>query len=414
MKHALFAFLAALALHANAADYSDLPPPEEIKAALGTNAGVQMAETGVLLEQANRRKWEAGSHEFNVRVGSARRSVTGVQGSLKEWDVALERPLRLPNKVSIDSDIGAQGVARAEFALGDARHEASRALLHLWFNWKREQAQAGQWQQQVDILGQQAQMTEKRMQAGDAPRMELNQAQAALAQASVALQQARARTQLAATDILRLFPDFALPQQTTSAEPQAISRDAAYWKDLVLEHNHELDMAQADARYQRLLAERSRADRIADPTVGVRYSNEMGGNERVAGVYLSVPFSFGARGATAEAAGYQAQISAQREIAVRRRLENDIASTYAQAVSSYDTWQQAHEAASSIRQNADLVARAYALGESSLSEVLTARRLALESSLADTVARLDANEARYRLLLDAHQLWSQEGTEASR
>jgi outer membrane protein TolC len=87
-------------------------------------------------------------------------------------------------------------------------------------------------------------------------------------------------------------------------------------------------------------------------------------------------------------------------------LEGDIYAAHTQALSSYQIWLQAREAAASIRQNADLVSRAYSLGESNLSETLTARRLALESSLAESLMRLDANEARYRLLLDAHQLWT--------
>ncbi len=111
------------------------------------------------------------------------------------------------------------------------------------------------------------------------------------------------------------------------------------------------------------------------------------------------------RNANAENAEYQAQIAADRENAVHRRLEGDVYAAYTQALNSYQIWLQAHEAAASIRQNADLVARAYSLGESSLSETLIARRLALESSLSESLARLDANEARYRLLLDAHRLW---------
>jgi Cu/Ag efflux pump CusA len=54
---------------------------------------------------------------------------------------------------------------------------------------------------------------------------------------------------------------------------------------------------------------------------------------------------------------------------------------------------------------ADLAARAYALGEGSAADVLTARRLALEARITATVATIDAREARYRLLLDAHALW---------
>jgi outer membrane protein TolC len=52
-----------------------------------------------------------------------------------------------------------------------------------------------------------------------------------------------------------------------------------------------------------------------------------------------------------------------------------------------------------------MTARAYQLGEGSLSDLLTARRLANEAQLASRLAQLDALELRYRLLLDAHRLW---------
>ncbi len=407
MKHTALILAALLPAAAFAAEapYPDLPPPAQVEAALNSNVNVMTAETGIKVEQANQRRWQEGPHEFSVRLGTARRQVVSAEQRLKEWDVSLERPIRMPNKASIDSDIGEAGVARSEFALGDARHEASRVLLRLWFNWQRERAAASQWQQQVDILDQQAKATEKRMAAGDAPKMELNPARAAVAQATVALQQAKVRAGLAANELRRQFPDLVLPEQPATATPQAIEHDYDYWKNLVFEHNHELGMVQSEARLQLLHAQRSRADRLADPTIGLRYSNEMGGNERVTGVYMVVPFSFGVRGAIAEGAGYQAEIAAEREAAVKRRLESDVSAAYAQSVGNYESWRQAHEAAVSVRQNAELMTRAYSLGESSLSDVLTARRLALESSLAETVAQLDANEARYRLLLDAHQLW---------
>lgn len=385
--------------------YPDLPPLSQVDAALNSNLNVMTAETGIKVEQANQRRWEAGNHEFNMRVGAARRQVVSAEQRLREWDVALERAVRLPGKSGIDSDIGAEGVRRAEFALGDARHEASRQLLHLWFNWQRERAQAGQWQAQVDILGQQVAMTEKRLAAGDAPRMELNQVRAVMAQAAVALQQAKVRTEFAANELIRLFPDLVLPQEVTPVTPQPVDHDLAYWRSRILDENHELGMVQSEARIQHLVAQRNRADRTADPTLGVRFSSEMGGNERVTGVYVVVPFSFGVRDAVAQGSVYQAEIAAEREAAVRRRLESDVLNAYNQSVGNFITWQQAHDAATGMRENADLIARAYTLGERSLSDVLAARRLALESSLAETVAQMDANEARYRLILDAHMLW---------
>jgi outer membrane protein TolC len=377
-----------------------------VDAALSSHVNVLNAETGIRIEQVNQRKWNSGNYEFNVRAGSAKRQVGSTGPKLNEWDVAVERPLRLINKVMIDSDIGEEVVARANHVLGDARHETGRALLHLWFNWQREQMQVTVWQQQVEILKHQAQTTAKRLIAGDAPRMEMSQANAVVSQASVSLQQAKMRAELAGNELAKQFPNIILPPRLTPSEPQSIPEDFEFWKQTILGHNHELEMVRSERRIQQMLAQRSRADRLPDPTIGVRYSNEMGGNEKVTGMYLSIPISFGLRSANAENAEYQAQIAGDRENAVARRLEADIYAAHMQALIGFQIWTQAKDAADSMRQNAELVTRAYSLGEISLTETLTARRLALESALSESLARLDANEARYRLLLDAHKLWT--------
>ncbi len=395
---------------ANSAEINrpDLPPPAQVMKALDEHLLVLNAENALIQEQANQRKWNSGPYEFNLRAGSAQRNIANTGQKLKEWDVALERPLRLFNKISLDEEIGAAGVQRAGYALGDAHHEAGRLLLKLWFNWQREQATALLWKQQVEILRQQALMTEKRVKAGDAPKLELNQAQAATASAGVTWHQAELRTQLAGNDLARPFPAIQLPETLTPATPSPIEHDFAHWKSLILNSNHELAMVEQQTRLQHLLATRSRADQIPDPTVGMRFSNEMGGNEKVSGVYVMVPFSFGQRQATSDGAAQQAVMAADQEAFVKRRLEGDIYSAHLQAVKSFESWQLAQQAATEIRNNAELVAKAYTLGEASLSDSLTARRIALEASVAERLTQLDANEAHYRLLLDAHQLWAQD------
>jgi len=407
MKLQLAIIFAALsqASFANETATPDLPPSSQVEIALNNHINVLTATTGVKIELVNQRKLDNGHYEFNVRAGSAQRKVTTPDNNLNEWDVALERPIRLPNKMLIDRELGREGIEHAEEILGDARHEAGRLLLKSWFNWQREQAQAAQWQQQVNVLQQQAKMTEKRFKAGDAPKIEMSQANAAVAQATVALQLASARTLLAGNELKRQFPAIELPAENSYPQPQAIEHDFNYWRDIILAHNHELGIVQSQQRIQQKYAERSSADIIPDPTIGLRFSNEMGGNEKVTGFYVTIPLSFGQRGATAEQAKYQAEIANQQEAVVRQRLEGDIYAAHTQAISSYQTWLQAHEAANYIRQNSDLVARAYSLGESSLSDTLSARRIAMDAILAEQISQLDANEARYRLLLDAHQLW---------
>jgi outer membrane protein TolC len=387
---------------------ADLPPQAQVETALSNHLLVLNASSVLKQEYANQRRWISGSHEFNVSMGAGQRTVAAPRDKLNEWYVDIQRPVRLMNKVEIDAEIGIASVARADFALGDARHEAARQLLRLWFVWQREQTTRTLWQQQIDILNQLVSMTDKRVKQGDAPKLDLNQAKAAVAQANVSWQQAELRVQLAGNDLLRQFPSVALPEHTTPQPPQPVTQNFAFWKDQVFEHNHELGMVRAQTQLQQRLAQRSRADTTPDPTIGVRVASDMGGNEKVLSMYVSVPLSFGLRSATADAMEQQAVIAADQEAFVKRRLEGDAYAAHTQAVRSYTTWQQAREAATAIRRNAELVSLAYTQGESSLSDSLTARRIALESSLVEHLAQLDANEARYRLMLDTHQLWLKE------
>ncbi len=406
-----FALCAALTMgtaHAGELLTPDLPAPVQIEQALANHMLMLNALNGLRIEQANQRKWNSGTHEFNMRGGAAQRHIVNTGQRLKEWDVALERALRLPNKVSLDRDIGEASVARAEFAVGDARHEAGRLLLRLWFAWEREQLQAVLWQHQVASFAQQAEMVDKRVKAGDAPRLELNLSLAAQSQAQVSLQQAELRAQMAANELQRQFPAVVLPEQVATPQPQPINDSYTLWQERVLADNHELGMAQAQAQVQKLLAQRGRADEVPDPTVGMRYSSEMGGNERVTGIFLSVPLSFGLRTSNAQVAEQQANMANDQAEFVKRRLQTDALAVYQQAVRSYATWQQAHEASQAINANAEMTVKAYRLGESSLSESLSAKRLAQDATLSENLALLDANEARYRLELDAHLLWGHE------
>ncbi|MHB1115675.1 TolC family protein [Sideroxydans sp.] len=394
---------------------TDLPPHTQVDRALDEHILVLNAQAGMQIEQSEQRKRNTGEYEFTLHGATYRdRLLEGnVQNDYRDWEIAIERPLRLPNKMWIDSDIGAAALARGQHALGDARHEASRQLLRLWFAWQREQAQVMQWQGQLDILHQQAVITEKRIKAGDAPRMELNQVNAAAAMSEVSLRQAKLRAALAADELKRQFPALPLPETPALVEPQAITQTLTYWHDIMLDHNHEIGLAMAEADFQRGLAERASADRLPDPTLGLKYTSLLDRKQRVAGVYVSIPLGYSARSANADSAQAQARIAADQALALQRKVEGDIYHAYTHAVSSYEIWQQAAAAANALRHNADLVARAYSLGESSLDTTLISRRQALEATLAETLARLDANESRYRLLLDAHSLWTSDGDEHS-
>ncbi|MGE5471013.1 MAG: TolC family protein [Bacteroidota bacterium] len=387
----------------------NLPPPDIVARVLTQNPTVQAAGSQVRAEEANRSRLEAGHYEWSLRLGGQQRKTmppTGLNERYNEWNAALERPLRLPGKAALDAELGAAGVALAETAHGDALHETSRDLLKSWFVWLRENASASQWAAQVTLLEKQAKAIQRRQQLGDAARLESIQGEAALAQAQAQLAQAEVRLQTAGESLRRRFPGLPLNEQQPIVDPLAIPGSTAEWVEAILEHNHELGVARGETQRARIMASRAGRDRLPDPTFGVHVSRERGGEENVLGAYISIPLPGGARRATADAGLAEADAAASREQAVRQKVTADAANTYYSANAARASWQAARTAAERQVEAADLTARAYQLGEGNLNDLLAARRLANEAQLAARLLQLEALESRYRLLLDAHQLWA--------
>lgn len=388
----------------NTLENSDLPPLATVVEALTNNPDAQAARAGIDVGKARQLGLEAGPYEPNVRLGAGQRNIDG-RGDFGEWDISLERAFRLPGKAKLDQELGEQGVSQAELAYGDSLHEAKRELLRLWFAWVRAYNEVQQAQTQVETLKEQLRIVERRVQGGDAPRLEASLAGAALAQVEYALQQGELREQKAAIDLTQRFTGIQLPAAPTLINPVPITQTLDEWRERILASNDELSLARAQSRRAQLQAARADKNRQPDPTLGVRYASETGGDEQIAGVYISIPLTGKARAAAGREATAEAEIANFNEAKVLRRLNADIASVYASAQSSYRSQQSARSAADFTEKNAELIARAYSLGEADLSNVLIARRQAAEARLAASLAQLDANEARYRLLVDAHELW---------
>ncbi len=385
---------------------ADLPPLDQALAAIRQAPAARATKALIDAESANRDRIDAGPHEWAIRLeGQVRDVVTPETRRYNEWRGALERPLRLPGKAAIDAEIGAQGIARAEAAYGDALHETARGLLKRWFVWLRERETARQWQRQTDLLLQQQQATARRITHGDASRLELMQAEAATAQAQAALEQARLREAVAATELDANFPAIHRPAELTITAPQPLAGSLSEWREHLLEHNHELMLARSESLRSRLLANRADAERLPDPTVGVHFGADRSGEERLAGISLSIPIPGAARAANARRETAMAEAASQREAATVAKIDAEVASTFATAQSAFVAWKRADEAARRVAQAAALMERARALGEASLAEQLLALRQANEASLLATTARLDALEASYRLHVDAHELW---------
>ncbi|MEW5768843.1 MAG: TolC family protein [Pseudomonadota bacterium] len=389
-----------------AADFAapaDLPPTAVVTQSLMALPAVRAAQAELRAAAAESRQLQAGEYEYSVGLGMTRRNVSGGADS-NDWQASLQRGLRLPGKRQLDARIGGQLVAEAEERVGDARHESARQLLGLWYGALQAQREVALWQKQAELLAEEQRIVALRVKRGDAARLDSLQADAALAQARSQVRQAESRAAAAVAELRQRFPELPAPN-AEAALPALPPGDEAAWIEHTLEHNHELLAVQRASERARLQTQRAERDRTPDPSIGLHVGSEQRGDERLIGVSLNIPLSGQGRKARAERHLALAEASSEMEAGVRRRLAAEAAANWQRASAGVEGYQRLEEAATAMERHADLAGRAHEMGELGLSDTLLARRNALDARLQAEQARLAANEAIARLLLDAHQLW---------
>lgn len=380
----------------------DLPPVQAVERALAVYPLVVEARTGISYEQTNERRLQAGPYEFALRGGYQTHSIPN--GRYPEWDIGVERPIRLPGKGRVDRALGEQGVQLARLMSYSAWCDGSRQLLKLWFAWARENVQLALWREQADTLRQQQSVVIRRVKLGDAPRAEVNLAEAALAQAEAVVENFKGREKGALGALAQTFPSLPVPTRTPLAEPQPLEAGLEYFVDRIRIHNDEVRVARAATRHRQLMAERAVTERTPDPSIGVRLGKDRSTTDNIAGLYVIIPIPGDSRRAASDGAAAQSMMAASREAAVVQRVSAEATMMHGQARGAFAAWTRARAAAEGMKRNADLTTRSWQLKEASLSDVMQARRLAIESALSAALAQIEAEESRYRLLIEAHLL----------
>ncbi len=348
---------------------------------------------------------DAGSHEWTAKAMAQRRSYRNGDAGTQDWQAGVERAVRIGGKAGIDRRIGEALVREGEARVGEARHESARALLQGWMDWLAAERTLRLWQDQLAVAESNLKAASSRRKAGDASLLEQNAARADLAEvqrqsATAATELAKARARLAAR-----FPGIELVPPAMLSEPLALDRDAAAWRERIVSESDSLRMAEQAVQRAVAMADRAKADRTADPTIGVHAGYEASRAERIVGVTLSIPIGGNYRAAQSREALQQADAARDALEAERRELEIEIASVLAEAGGGIERWKAAEAALAASSDNARLSQRAYALGEGDIQGVLLTRRQSLDAALGALQARIDALRARYRLWVDAHLIW---------
>jgi len=410
MKHWIAAAGMALALPlslnthaAGAATPPDLPATEQARAAIEQDPVVVQALRSLEASGHSAAMLEAGPYEWTVGGTAQRRRIDG-SGNSNEWSVQIERPIRIAGKAGLDRRLGQTGLELARAQLAAARTEAARNLLDAWIDWLAARQARAVMDDQVRAAEENVRTVTLRQKAGDASRLEQNVAQGDQAQA-------RQQAALAITGESKALAALKIRYPSLPAEPRPLPEPTpligseAQWRERVLDAHPLLAAATQGVRKAELAADRARADRTPDPTVGVFTSSEASRTERVVGISLSITLGGTYREQASLEALKQIEVARAALERQRRELELAVSGQVQEAIGSVERWRLAEQSAAAQRETSRLTQKAYAAGEADVQALLLVRRQALEATSAAQAARAEALRAQYRLQIDAGQLW---------
>lgn len=389
-----------------------LLPTEIARPLLEQDPGVVAARAGldVALQEAG--ILDQSPYEWTARVMRQRRIQDygpndSATGNRKEWNAGIERTLRLPGKAAADRNIGKAIVEESQARYGEALRKTAHELMALWVDWLM--AERARELADLNLQSTQASLAavEMRARAGDASKLDVSITRAELTEQRRMENDAKTQASAAWLRLSTRFPGIER-QVMALPTPAPIREDAASWRDRILAESDGLKVVQAQMRTAQAHAERARADKTPDPTLGVYTASEIGGRERISGVMIGIPIPGGVRDSRSAKAIAAVEVS-RREVQLKQRqLETEIASAVATARGAYDSLHIAKEGAAAMQENARLMQRAYALGEAELQALLLARRQAIAAANNALQAQVAALKSYYGLLVDAHLIWDLE------
>ncbi|MGF6416837.1 cobalt-zinc-cadmium efflux system outer membrane protein [Stenotrophomonas sp. AN71] len=349
---------------------------------------------------------QRGPYEFQASVTPQQRR-TEADGNFNEWEAQLGRSVRLPGKARLDQQIATQMRDVADRTQRGVQLAVGESLLDSWMRWLDAEQVLRLTEAQQQLLARERDAARQMHDKGALSTLDLDLIDADLASAAARLIGAQADAAQARQRLRRQFPQLPLPERAPQvAEPQPLPADHTALSAHLIDTSAALAVARGKATEQSLLADRARAERRPDPTVGVRWLREGRDPENALGLVISVPFSGGYRRAQAQQAAAQEAASHAHAQGIEREVQLEVWNALHQGQALQDRWRAERNALTAHRSAAERSRRAWELGELGMSQYLLAERALLDRQLAEQQARTQAATAVRMLQLRAGQLWS--------
>lgn len=410
----------ALLLAVNLASAAELviPPvlPQSVAERLLANdpalsaASASLAAANIAAQQTT-----LSPYDWVARGTYQRRDYQGSDSKVSnEWNIGVERSVRLPGKRRADEASAEASQLIAPLQYQQTRRSVAEGLLNAWFDWLDADARKTLLQRQQATFEANVAAVAKRVKGGDAARLELSLANAELTTFQREVNAANYAEAQAWSRLTARYQANNDLKAGTVPDPVAIPQSETWWQTYMLAANAPLQLARAQVIQAAAEVQRAKAERQPDPTFGVFTGSEAYGHERLIGVTASIPIGGKRRGLEIERQLALENSSRINLTLTEREQRAAILSSYNNAQGSYERWQLARQSALTMADNATLTQKAYSLGEGDVQLLLLARRQALSAALDEASSKVAALRSYYQLLLDAQLLWPDWLNQASR
>lgn len=397
------AMMLCVATHAGAAGF--LPPEQSVVQALEELPDIAAAKARVDEAQARGEALARGDYGVELTVMPlARHEMQGT--TYAEVEAMVTRSFRLPRKRRIDGALGVLGEEASTLALADARHMAARMLLERWFDWLETAGKVALAERQWALTEDERRKVERRLSTGDLAQIDLERAQAAEAQAAARTIEARQARERARAAMAETFPALGLPAAVPEIpDPVTDFAAAAQIVQDIMEHSHEVAIARKLAERQSLAAARADANRLPDPSLGLRMLDEAQGEQKSLSLVVTISFAAPSVDPTARAEQHLASAMTADAAALERQVMSEARQLAESLPLLVQSWESAHRARVVTEAALARVSKAWTLGEAGFADLALARHQAYETEEAELAARLALHESALRVEIDTHRLW---------
>lgn len=387
-----------------------IPVPELIKEAhafywLAQDPAARRAQNLRASVEAEAGLTRTSPYEWTAGYTHQKRTYEGIDKRSNEWNLELERTVRLPGKYAADQRIAEATMGNASAQYNLARRDAAEGLIASYLGWLETRGVLALLQQQQQAAETNANAVAKRVKSGDAAAMDERLATADLADVRRKVSSAQTAANHAWSQLSARYP--VTDTQAVLPDPLPVPQDSHWWQERILAASDELAIAQAEQASAKAGADRTSQDRIPDPTIGVFTGREAYGNEQLVGVRFSMPLPGQKRSLTHRKQLAEANLAQDNLDLTQRELLGRARGAYSDAVGSFERWQLANTTSTTMQENARLLSKAYSLGEQDLQTLLLGRQQAAAAGEEELQARAEALQSYFQLLLDAKLLWPQ-------